>query len=178
MNDLHKRWEVESVNNFLSKIGFERTFPLDFIVLAEKMGNFKIFYFSEKFQEKDKIWGIISPAEKIILISPDFSKNFQNFLVGRYLLAKLIARFALGDVPEKMSWSEYRPELRPKTDWETNERTASFAFELLMPAEEFKRQWVLLGKNEIKLSEYFGVTQRKVIERALFLGEYHAGNKK
>lgn len=168
---------VQEVNNFLNKIGFTRTFPLNLVVLAEKMGDFKIYYFSESLPDKDKLWGIISPSEHRILINPIFRKDLQSFLTGRYLLAKLVARFALGDVPEKMAWSEFRPELRPDQDWETNERTAAFAFELLMPAEEFRRQWQLLGKNEIKLSEYFGVTQRKVIERAMFLGEYHACNK-
>lgn len=168
---------VQEVTKFLNKINFTRTFPLNLVVLAEKMGDFKIFYFSENLSEKDKLWGIISPSEHRILINPEFRKDLQGFLTGRYLLAKLIARFALGDVPEKMAWSEFRPELRPDQDWKTNERTAAFAFELLMPAEEFKRQWQLLGKNEIKLSEYFGVTQRKVIERAMFLGEYHACNK-
>ncbi len=170
-------WEVQEVNNFLKKIAFERTFPLDLVVLAEKMGNFKIYYFSEKFPDSDKIWGIISPSEEQILINPLFRKDLQHFFVGRYLLAKLIARFALGDIPEKMTWSEFRPELRPDEDWKTNERTAAFAFELLMPTEEFKRQWQLLGKNEVKLSEYFGVTQRKIIERALFLGVHDAFNK-
>lgn len=166
------------VNTFLQNYHFQRTFPLNFNVLAETIGNWKIYYMKSDANDIDKIVGIVSPLQKIIFINPCFRENKQSFLNGRYVLAKLIARFAQGDVPEKMAWAEFRPELRPKEDALSNERAANFACELLMPVQEFKRQWELLGKDEIKLSEYFGVTQRKIIERAMFLGEYQDASRK
>ena len=167
------------VNAFLKSYHFQRTFPLNFTVLAETIGNWKIYYMKQDANDIDKIVGIISPLQKTVLINPCFKETKQSFLNGRYVLAKLFARFAQGDVPEKMAWAEFRPELRPNEDKLSNERAANFACELLMPVQEFKRQWQLLGKDEIKLSEYFGVTQRKIIERAMFLGEYqNASNEK
>ena len=168
----------QRVDSFLNKISFKRTFPLDFVLLAEKMGGFRIFYISDDNTELDKIWGMLNPSEKLILLNPMFRKDKQSFLAGRYLLAKMIARYAHGDIPEKMMWTEFRPELRPDSDKNTNERTANFAFELLMPAEEFRRQWNAFGRDEIRMSDYFGVTQRRIIERAIFLQEYYASNEK
>lgn len=169
---------TQKVDSFLNKINFKRTFPLDFVLLAEKMGGFHIFYMSDDNTELDKIWGMVNPSEKLILLNPMFRKDKQSFLAGRYLLAKMIARYAHGDIPEKMMWTEYHPELRTDSDKDTNERTANFAFELLMPAEEFRRQWNAFGKDEIRMSDYFGVTQRRIIERAMFLQEYYASNEK
>jgi hypothetical protein len=39
-----------------------------------------------------------------------------------------------------------------------------------MPEKEFRNQWELLGHDEVRVSYYFGITQRRVVERAIFLG--------
>ncbi len=164
----------KAVADFLSKYHFNRTFPLNFVDLAERMGGFKLYYLSDKNDFFNKAVGGVSPAQKQIALHPRFNIDVNSFLMGRYILAKLIARFALQDIPLGSLWVEMRNEFKEPIDLEKNEEAAAFAFELLMPVAEFKRQWELLGKDIHKISNYFEVSESKVLERAQFLGLHYA----
>lgn len=161
------------VNAFLSSCDFVRTFPLNLIDLAEKMGAFKIYYMSAKNEFYNRSVGAIAPLHKQIVIHTRFKDDLWNFLMGRYVICKLVARYALGYVKNGGIWIEETSALRNEEDKKTNEETANFAFELLMPSVEFKRQWALLGRDVKKLSNYFGAPEFKVTERAMFLGLYY-----
>lgn len=179
-DSMKKEWEgtSHSVDAFLKGIDFKRTFPLDLVTLADKMGGYKIYYINEKTEVVNKVQGVINPKDKTILINPEYSKDKQNFLNGRYLIAKLISHHILGHTKE-LGWIVMKEAYRPQEDWQPNEDAARFACELIMPQEEFKRQWDSFAGDEIKLSEYFGVTQRKAVERGMYLllGKYSNDKK-
>ena len=160
----------KSVNDFLDRYHFTRTFPLNFVTLADKIGGFRIYYLSDKNDFFNKAVGAFSPIAKRFAIHPRFNIDRWHFLMGRYILAKLFAHYALRNIELGKIWVEMDNSYRPKEDLACNEETANFAFELLMPAVEFKHQWKLLGKDVKKIAQYFEVPEFKVTERILFLG--------
>lgn len=160
----------KAVNDFLDKYHVVRTFPLNFVNLADKIGGFTIYYLSEKNDFFNKAVGAFSPIAKRFAIHPRFNSDRWHFLMGRYILAKLFAHYALWNVELGKIWIEMDNLYRSKEDLAYNEEAANFAFELLMPASEFRHQWELLGKDVKKIAQYFEVPDFKVTERILFLG--------
>ena len=160
----------KEVNSFLEKYNFIRTFPLNFINLAEKMGGFKIYYLSDQNDFFNKAVGAFSPTAKKFALHPRFNKDKTSFLLGRYILAKLFARYALQEIGPGQIWMEMNNAFRGEEDTNNNAEIAAFAYELLMPAKEFKHQWKLLGHNIEKMSAYFEAPDFKTAERIQFLG--------
>lgn len=169
-NQIVQEKAEKEVKSFLDKYNFVRTFPLNFINLAEKMDGFKIYYLSDQNDFFNKAVGAFSPTTKQFALHPKFNKDRQSFLLGRYILAKLFARYALQEVGAGQIWLEMNNAFRDEADTKNNEEIAAFAYELLMPAKEFEQQWKLLGHNIEKMSAYFEAPDFKVAERIQFLG--------
>ena len=155
------------VNNFLSEISFNRTFPLDLINLTNKMGGYKLFYLQDS--PDDTAEAIIDPQNKRIALNARFKKDFSSYLCGRYIICKMIAHIALNHIPKGKGWKEPRKENRVEEDILLNPITAAFAYELLMPKKDFEAQWNNLGQDIKKLSSYFAASQVHIIERKCYL---------
>ena len=168
-NDLMEHHDNQ-VADFLKKINFQRTFPLDIIVLAEKMGGWKIFYMAENSSFFNRAEAAINTEDQILLLHPRFDNGTkESYLSGRYILCKAIAHIALNHIPSSKGWIEPKKEFRDKIDEELNPSTAAFAYELLLPKNEFLEQWQKLGENVSLLSKYFGASQQHIVERKNFL---------
>lgn len=165
-----ERHNNSNVTAFLKGINFQRTFPLDIIVLAEKMGGWKIFYMAENSSFFNRAEAAINTEDKILLLHPRFNNGTkESYLSGRYILCKAIAHIALKHIPSSKGWIEPKKEFRDKIDEDLNPCTAAFAYELLLPKDEFLEQWQKLGENVSLLSKYFGASQQHIVERKNFL---------
>ena len=63
-------------------------------------------------------------------------------------------------------------------DVQLNPLTAAFAYELILPKIEFLDQWEKVGQNVRLMCDYFGASQRHVLERKNFLIGNNCGSRK
>lgn len=166
-----------AVADFLKKYNFNRTFPLDVVLLADKMGEYKIYYFSNSAEIQEKAEAAINTEDKDILLNNRFKNSKEAYFVGRYIICKIIAHYALNHIPRGSGWLEPKVKFREEGDIVLNKETANFAYELLLPKKDFLEQWKKLGEDVNKISLYFGASQRHVVERKNFLlGNNSGGN--
>lgn len=162
--------EEKKVNEILKKYNFVRTFPFKLVDFAKCLG-YKIYYIPEKETDLKDTAIIVYPQDGIIKINTIYRRDENWFLKGRYLIAKMLSRIALGLIPFN-GWKENLNQLVvefSEQERERNNEATKFCFELLMPKKIFNDQWVLLGGDKLKLSMYFGVSQSKIMERHIYL---------
>lgn len=167
-----------AVLDFLKRHNFNRTFPLDVIALGQKVGRYKIYYMSEQAPFFNIAEAAVNTEQKLILLNPRFAKDQESICIGRYILCKIFAHLALGHIPQGSGWVEPKKNNREKIDTDLNPSTSAFAYELLLPKKEFLDQWDKVGQNVRIMCDYFGASQRHILERKSFLIGNNCGSNK
>lgn len=177
-NDLIPNNVEYLVQQFLEKQNIGRVFPLDVIALGQKMGGYQIYYMSDKAPFFNIAEAAVNTEQNLILLNPRFAKDQESVRVGRYILCKIFAHIALGHIPEGLGWVEPKKNNRESIDAELNPLTSAFAYELMLPKVEFLEQWGKVGQNVRLMCDYFGSSQRHVLERKNFLIGNTCGSRK
>ncbi len=166
------------VQQFLERQNIVRVFPLDVVALGQKMGGYEIYYMSNKAPFFNIAEAAVNTEQKLILLNPRFAENQESVRIGKYILCKIFAHIALGHIPSGSGWVEPKKNNREAVDVQLNPLTAAFAYELILPKIEFLDQWEKVGQNVRLMCDYFGASQRHVLERKNFLIGNNCGSRK
>lgn len=151
----------EKVNNMLNKLKINISFPVSLMEIAEKLG-YKVVCF--KVNDKNaNVSGAVLYDEKTIYLNPYDNRERQ-----RFTLAHEIAHIVLGHKTDG-KYIDYRDCIdKPITQEEIDAN--KFAAELLMPTEEFKKQWYRECGDILKIANYFVSSLSATTFRAKELG--------
>ncbi|MDR2437256.1 MAG: ImmA/IrrE family metallo-endopeptidase [Endomicrobium sp.] len=155
----------EQIDTLYSNYNLSYTFPVPLLEIADKLG-YDVFYFSVN-QTNRHISGAVMYGKNgergKILLNPEEAQARKNFT-----FAHEIGHIVLNHNDDGRIIDQRADIINPANgtrEWQANE----FAAELLMPKDEFKRQWDI-NKSIAALAEFFNTSIASTAIRIQKLG--------